>query len=218
MKMFLRGLPMVGVLGAMLFGGAGTFAVPAFWAYLAILLVTFGATYAVLERTQPELVKERFGPPSDRDRGTRRWIALPLTAHYVIAGIDVGRVHWTSVPFAAQVVGFVLFTAGFGMASWTLFSNPFASSAVRIQNEREQRVISTGPYAIVRHPMYFGVVLCVLGSGLALGSWIATLLALPVIPIFVRRTNVEDRMLQEELPGYAEYTKKTRWKIVPGIY
>ena len=116
-------------------------------------------------------------------------------------------------------MGVVLFaSAGRLDLPATLLSNPYASSAVRIQTERAQRVITTGPYAIVRHPMYTGVVFCCAGGGMALGSWWSALALVPVVAVFVRRTLIEDRMLHAELPGYAAYARKVPSRLIPGLF
>lgn len=100
----------------------------------------------------------------------------------------------------------------------TLASNPYASSAVRVQHDRDQQVISHGPYGIVRHPMYLsGLIVCV-GGGAALGSWYAGLALQPLVPIFVRRTLVEDARLHRELAGYAAYAGSVRRRTVPGVF
>jgi protein-S-isoprenylcysteine O-methyltransferase Ste14 len=122
------------------------------------------------------------------------------------------------MPLAARLVGLSLVATAMGLVGWTLLENPFASSAVRIQPERGQRVITTGPYAIVRHPMYLGVLLFCLGSGPALGSWWSALPLVAVVPVFIRRTLLEDRMLQAELVGYADYSARVRWRVVPGVF
>jgi protein-S-isoprenylcysteine O-methyltransferase Ste14 len=215
---FLRSLLPAAVIGVLLFGAAGRLDVPAFWLYLAVFWLNAGALYTVLARRSPALVAERMRPPSDRDRLTRIVSLLAMAGHFVAAGLDVGRFGWSAVPLPLQVAGFALVVAGLWLVDWTLLSNPFASSAVRIQREREHAVISSGPYAIVRHPMYFGVFLVCLGSGLALGSAWSTLALLPVAAMFVRRTLREDRMLHDELPGYKEYAARVRWRVARGLF
>ena len=215
---FLRSLLPVGILGLLLFGSAGRIDIPAFWVYIGLFWLNAGALYTVLARRSPELVAERMRPPSDRDRSTRLVSLLAVAAHLVVAGLDVGLFGWSAVPLPLQAAGFGLVAVGLGFVDWTLLSNPFASSAVRIQHERAHSVISTGPYAIVRHPMYFGVFLFCLGSGLALGSAWSALALLPVMAVFARRTLREDRMLQEELPGYREYAARVRWKVARGLF
>lgn len=215
--MFVRVLPVPIVIGSLLFSSVGRIDIPAFWLYVLGIWLFFGTSYTLLLRRSPGLVSERMTPPTDRDRATRR-IVLPLiTIHFVLAGLDV-RFGWTHLPVALQALGFVLVVVGLFFAAWTLFANPFASSAVRIQGDRSQRVISSGPYAFVRHPMYFGTFLFALGNGLALDSLVAGAMLLPVIAVFIRRTLLEDRMLYAELAGYRDYAGKVRWRMIPGMF
>lgn len=215
--MFLRMLPLALVTAVPLFAGAGRLDVPAFYAYLSVLWLVAGATYTVALRRHPDLVAERLAPPSDRDRASRR-IAIPLVlAHDLLAGLDV-RYGWSVIAGWAQGGGLLLVVSGLALAGWTILTNPYASTAVRIQAERGQLVIETGPYALVRHPMYLGVLLVSCGSGPALGSWWAGFLLLPVLAVFVRRTLIEDRMLHRELAGYAAYAGRVRFKVLPGVF
>jgi protein-S-isoprenylcysteine O-methyltransferase Ste14 len=208
----------IAAFGVILFGSAGRVDLPWVWGYLALWLVYLVAAIEVALRLNPDLVRERMKPPSDREPLTRRLAVVPGIGHLVVAGLDVGRFGWSSIGPAIHTAGFVALAAGMALIGWTFAANRFASSAVRIQDERGQTVVSTGPYALVRHPMYLGVLLMTLGSGPALGSWWALLVVSPIVPIFVRRTRIEDRMLHEELPGYAEYARSTRWRIVPGVF
>jgi protein-S-isoprenylcysteine O-methyltransferase Ste14 len=214
---FLRTLPVAAVVGLLLFAPGQRLDIPAFWLYLGLLWLNAAGLYTALGRRSPELVAERMRPPSDRDRATRIVSLVAMSGHFVVAGLDVGRFGWSAVPLPLQVGGCLLVATGLGLVDWTLLSNPFASSAVRIQRERAHAVISHGPYALVRHPMYLGVFLVCLGSGLALGSAWSALALLPVVGMFVRRTLREDGMLREELPGYGEYAARVRWRIAPGI-
>ena len=215
--MFVRALIFAAVIAIPLFAGGGKL-VPAFVAYVVMLWLATGTVYTLVQRRSPELVAERFKPPSDRDPGSRR-IAIPLVlVHYLIAAVDVGRFGWSTVPAAVQAAGFVTTGGALTLVGWTLLSNPYASTAVRVQSERGHTVISTGPYAFVRHPMYLAVLLFGLGSGPALGSWWSGLALLPVLIVFVRRTLFEDRMLHDELPGYREYARRVHYRVVPGIF
>lgn len=215
--MFLRfALPAFLIL-AVLFTTAGRLDLWPFWAYAGVMYVVGSTTYTLLGRRSPGLLAERIKPPSDRDRATRRLVAVPFLAHLVIAGLDA-RFGWSAVPVGLTVTGLALVATGFALVGWTLLTNPFASSAVRVQHEREQRVISNGPYAIVRHPMYLAVVFVCLGAGPALASWYASPVLLLVVAIFVRRTLFEDAMLHRELAGYAQYARKVRWRVVPGVF
>ena len=206
------------VIGGILMASAGTWSDPWLWAYTAGWGLYAMVSAGVALRNNPELVAERMKPPSDRDRLTRKLALPPMLAHLVVAGLDVGRFGWSSVGVPLHVLGFVALTAGWAFVAWTFGTNTYASSAVRIQDDRGHRVVEHGPYAIVRHPMYLGVLLTAIGSGPAVGSWWAGLVLLPIIPIFIRRTRLEDRLLHEELPGYREYAQRTRWRIVPGVY
>ncbi|ODS54891.1 MAG: hypothetical protein ABS36_10565 [Acidobacteria bacterium SCN 69-37] len=215
--MFLRfGVPAF-VFLAILFTAAGRLDVWPFWAYVGVMYVIAATVYTLLVRWSPALVAERLRPPSDRDRATRRLVVLPFAAHLIVAGLDA-RFGWSALPVPVIVAGLAMVAAGFLLVGWTLATNPFASSAVRVQHEREHQVISHGPYAIVRHPMYLAVLLVCLGAGPALASWWAGLALLPVVPVFVRRTLIEDAMLQRDLPGYTEYASRVRWRAVPGIF
>jgi len=212
--MFLRVLPIAVFTLVLLLVSAGRWDVPWFFVYAALMWASAGLIYT---RAPRELVKERMKPPADRDAQSRR-IALPLmVAHYVLAGLDV-RFVWSSVPLSIRLVGLALVASAMSLVGWTLLENPFASSAVRTQEDRGQRVIQTGPYALVRHPMYLGVFLFCLGSGLALGSWWSVLPLVTILPVFVRRTLLEDRMLQAELVGYRAYAEKVRWRVLPGLF
>lgn len=204
-------------VGAVLFGCAGRWDLPFFWAYLGIL-EAFIVVAGLL--ADPDLARERLHPgPGGKDYFTAVAF-LPLWAGmYVVAGLDVGRFHWSdSVPPALQVVGLVLFAAGVAVMTWAVAVNRFFSSVVRIQRDRGHHVISSGPYRFVRHPGYVGGVLLFLGGGLALGSWLALLLSVAMIPGLIRRTVIEDRTLRQELEGYAGYAEKVRYRLVPGVW
>lgn len=213
----MRFLVLAGAMLAVMVLAAGRADVWNFWAWAGVLWISGVVVYGRLARVSPGLAKERMRPPSDRDRATRRLVVLPLGTALVLSGLDV-RFGWSTVPPAVEVLGLCLVGMGFALVGWVLFENPFASSAVRIQDERAQRVISTGPYALVRHPMYLAVVLFCVGTGPALGSWIGGVALLPIIGVFVRRTLIEDRMLHEELPGYVDYGARVRWRVVPLVF
>lgn len=210
-KAALIGLLIIVTLGA----SAGRWDIGPFFLYGVMhwLAVTITLRFAA-----PDLIRERLKPPSDRDRNSRR-IAIPLLlGGWVVAGMDVGRFGWSHVPALAQGLGFPIVMAGLALIGWTLIVNPYASSAIRIQSERRHEVVTGGPYQWVRHPMYLGVLLHVGGSGPALGSWWATLPLLALAPLFIRRTRLEERMLEHELQGYLEYERQVRWRIIPGVF
>lgn len=202
---------------AVLSFAAGRADVWGFWAWAVMMWLMSVGVHAWLRRKNPDLIAERMRPPSDRDRSTRRLMLPPLLAALVVTGLDV-RFGWSTVPLSVQIAGLVLVAVGFALVGWVLLTNPFASSAVRIQEDRGQHVISSGPYALVRHPMYLAMVFVCLGSGPALGSWWGGLLFLTLLPVFVRRTLLEDRMLSDELAGYRDYAARVRWRVVPHVF
>jgi protein-S-isoprenylcysteine O-methyltransferase Ste14 len=202
--------------GALLFGAAGRIDLWNFWIVLAIFALVFVASLALLDA---DLVSERLRPG-----GRRRPVALYLATagmfvEFGMAGLDRGRLHWTdTVPPALVVVASILFALGNAVALWAMWVNRYFSSVVRIQGDRGQRVIDTGPYAWVRHPGYAAAFIMLPANGLALGSWIATAIALLGLPWLVWRTIGEDRMLRADLEGYEDYARRVRWRLVPGIW
>ena len=221
---FALGLGLLAVylvaMAVVLFGAAGTFGVPMFWAYLALFAVLCVAASAAVYLLSPDLVKERVRPgKGEQDRVTVRALNLLMFAQLSLAGLDVGRLHWSAtVPFPLQILGLVGFAIGMGLTTWAMLVNRFFSSAVRLQPDRGQQVVSSGPYRLVRHPGYSGGLLLLVSIGLALGSWIAMVPILLIVPFMGRRTLVEERMLASALPGYVDYMRRVRSRIVPGVW
>jgi len=202
---------------AALFGSAGTFALPGFWIYLAILAAVTVASLAILD---PDLIRERMRPGGKRPPLGLRLVGIIPFLHWITAGLDRGRLHWSdTVPVWLQAVGLVATAAGFALFLWAMSVNPFFSSIARIQAERGQRVVSTGPYGVVRHPGYSAAFLLILGSGVALGSWFAESIVVVLgVPLLVYRIVTEDRLLKRALPGYRDYAARVRGRIVPGLW
>jgi protein-S-isoprenylcysteine O-methyltransferase Ste14 len=139
--------------------------------------------------------------------------------HWAVAGLDHGHFHLSdAVPPSLEVVALVLFALAWIALVWAMYVNRFFSSIQRIQSERGHTVVSTGPYRYVRHPGYTAGLLAALSSGIALGSWISTFIAPIALALLVWRTIVEDRMLQRDLPGYADYATRVRYRLVPGVW
>jgi protein-S-isoprenylcysteine O-methyltransferase Ste14 len=202
---------------AALFGGAGTFAIPAFWIYLIILA---GIMIASLVGLDPDLARERMRPGGQKPPIALQLFAIVLVAHLLIAGLDRCRFHWSDdVPRWLRVLGFIALAGGYVLCFWAMRVNRFFSSIIRIQSDRGQHVIDSGPYAVVRHPGYISGILVMLGSGLALCSWIAwAFLVVLSVPFLMYRVVTEDRVLQAELPGYRAYAARVRWRLLPGIW
>jgi protein-S-isoprenylcysteine O-methyltransferase Ste14 len=195
----------------------GGFAITAFWIYLAILAAVFVAAFAMLDRG---LLQERMRPGGRPTPLGLRLLNVVLLVHWVIAGLDRGRLHWSdTVPPWLQALGLSLLALGYGLVFWAMLVNRFFSSVVRIQSDRGQHVVSEGPYALVRHPGYSAGILIVLASGIALGSWLAAaFLVAVVLPFLLYRVVNEDRVLQRRLDGYADYARRVPWRLVPGIW
>jgi protein-S-isoprenylcysteine O-methyltransferase Ste14 len=214
---YLRAAALLICAAAALFASAGSFAIAAFWIYLAILAAVFVAAFAMLDRG---LVQERLRPGGRPTPLGLRLLNVVLLVHWVIAGLDRGRLHWSdTVPPWLQALGLSLVAVGYVLVFWAMLVNRFFSSVVRIQSERGQHVVTAGPYALVRHPGYSAGILIVLASGIALGSWLAAaFLVAIVLPFLLYRAFNEDRVLQSRLHGYAEYARRVPWRLVPGIW
>jgi protein-S-isoprenylcysteine O-methyltransferase Ste14 len=143
-------------MAAVLFGAAGTFAVPMFWAYLVLFAVLCVGASATVYLLSPDLVKERVRPgEGEEDRVTVRALNVLMFAQLLLAGLDVGRLHWSAtVPFALQILGLIGFAMGMALTTWAMLVNRFFSSAVRLQPDRGQHVVTSGPSRLVRHPGY----------------------------------------------------------------
>jgi protein-S-isoprenylcysteine O-methyltransferase Ste14 len=200
-----------------LFAAAGTLALPGFWIYLAIFAAIMIASFAFLD---PDLLKERMRPGGQKPPLALRLFGLVLFAHFIVAGLDRGRFHWSdTVPVWLEDLSLIATAASYALVLWAMLTNRFFSSVARIQSDRGQHVIASGPYAFVRHPGYLAGFIIILTSGLALGSWLSILvLAIPSVPALVVRAAREDRMLQAELPGYRDYASRVRWRVLPGIW
>jgi protein-S-isoprenylcysteine O-methyltransferase Ste14 len=136
----------------------------------------------------------------------------------LIAGLDIGRFHWSYLNIWWMVPGVTLFLAAMALSEWAIFENRFFETTVRIQKERGHKVVSTGPYAIVRHPGYLGMIMLFLAFPLIVGSLYALFVSIFVTILFIVRTGLEDQTLKKELKGYAVYAKKVRYRLLPWIW
>jgi protein-S-isoprenylcysteine O-methyltransferase Ste14 len=203
-------------VGVIIFSSAGRFDLPFVWAILGLLAAFYLALGVFADAG---MMRERLTPgPGSRDQVTRLLGAGLLLGHWVLAGLDVGRFRWSLVPWQLQVAGVAGYAAALCVLFWAMHTNPFYSSVVRVQTERGHHTVAAGPYRFVRHPGYAATLLAMLSGGVALGSWVAMLPVLGFFGLFVRRTLLEDRLLQQELAGYAEYAQKVRYRLVAGIF
>jgi len=205
-----------------LFLPAGTWAWSRGWLYLVSALGGSVVATVYLRRVNPDLIAARV----NRHEETKRWDLLlgllgflpTMLAIPIVASLDDGRYHWSHVPLWGCLLGYALTIAGFVGVTWASAVNKFFEPLVRIQTDRGHKVIDTGPYATVRHPGYAFGFLLFLGMPLALGSYWALIPAILLGPPLIVRTILEDRTLQAELPGYQEYARRVRSKLLPGIW
>lgn len=210
-----------GIWGGLLFLSAGTFSWLRGWLHLALWLLTFAVNLAVLLPGNREVISARMNAKRSTERTDTFILVLFLfttLAIPAIAGLDAVRWQSTTLPFWTVYVGLAIHAAGDALLLWTMAANPFLEKTVRVQSERGHRVITTGPYAIVRHPMYLGVVLMFLAIPLTLGSVWTFLPVVAMTVLLMVRSGVEERLLRRELPGYEAYMEKTRWRILPRIW
>jgi protein-S-isoprenylcysteine O-methyltransferase Ste14 len=197
-------------VGVIIFASAGRWDLPFVWAILGVLAAFYLALAAF---ANPAMMRERLAPgPGNQDRLTR------FLGGGMLVGLDVGRFQRSLVPWEVQVAGLVGYAAALGVLFWAMHANPFYSSVVRVQTERGQHAVAAGPYRFVRHPGYAATLFALLSGGVALGSWLAMLPILVFFGLFIRRTLLEDRLLQQELEGYAEYAQKVRYRLVVGLF
>ena len=220
-KRILQILGTILVMDAILFGAAGRLDWTAPWV-LSLFFAGFLLVFVIWTTCNaPDLLAER----SRMAENVKSWDKIILTlytilliAMLVVAGLDAGRNRWSAMPVIWQVVGFVGLIPAGGLIWWATSVNRFLSRWARIQEDRSQYVVSSGPYHYVRHPMYAAIFPFVVSIPLVLGSWWALIPGGLICVLFILRTALEDRMLQDELPGYREYAACVRYRLVPGIW
>jgi protein-S-isoprenylcysteine O-methyltransferase Ste14 len=209
------------LMGAVLFLAAGRLDWLDAWVFLIAYFLTAVAAQAWLMRIDPELVEERWQWGTNT-KAWDRWIVaangLLLFALLAVIGLDAGRFGWSDVPWPVRLAALLGFVPAFGLPVLASRANTYLASTVRIQGERGHAVVSTGPYAFIRHPMYAGMVLYDLCLPLLLGSWGALAVGAVMLAMVILRTALEDRTLQAELPGYRAYAERVRFRLLPGIW
>ncbi|MFN2109545.1 MAG: methyltransferase family protein [Anaerolineae bacterium] len=217
-----RGMFAKVVVALILFFSAGRWNWGMGWVYVGVFFAFDLATALVVLPRNPALLAER----AQLQEGTKGWdkIVVRLAAAYfpmtswVVAGLDE-RWGWKpDVSLAVQIVALLVTLLGYGITVWAMGVNAYFSTTVRLQSERGHKVVTTGPYHIVRHPGYVGAMLFTLSAPLLLGSIWAEIPALLSAVFYVVRTILEDRMLHEELEGYPEYAASVHHKLLPGIW
>lgn len=206
-------------IGLVLFASAWTFHYWQAWAYLAVIFVCSVPVTLFMIR-DPALLESRtrIGPSAEQ-RPIQRLIVLvlfvPTLAEFVLPGLD-HRFGWSHMPSWVSIAGDALIAVGIGFSAAVFRENSFGAATVKVV--AGQKVISTGPYAFVRNPMYSGAVVFFIGMALALGSWWTLIPAVLTIPCFAWRLSDEEKLLAESLAGYTDYQAKVRWRLIPGVF
>jgi protein-S-isoprenylcysteine O-methyltransferase Ste14 len=207
-------------IATLLFASAGTLAYGKGWAFWALFVGAALAITMYLARADPSLLERRVaaGPAAERrifQRAVQSLASIGFLALLVLPGLDY-RWGWSHVPLALVALGDALVVASFALIFRVFRANTFTSGTIEVA--RDQTVVTTGPYGVVRHPMYSGGLLLFVATPLALGSWWGLLVVLPMTAVIVARLLDEERLLRESLPGYTAYCRRLRWRLLPGVW
>ena len=222
LSFILKAILSKAIFGAILFLSAGTLRWTMAWVYIAIYLAFDIATAILVTPRHPDLLVER----TRIGQNTAGWdkVLVRVVAAYgpfatwIVSGLQY-RFHWQPViPIPWQWAAAGLTAIGFGIVAWSMTYNAFFAVTARLQPERGQTVASDGPYRIVRHPGYLGAMLFNTTTALMLGAAWALIPGVITSGLFILRTLLEDRMLRAELPGYEDFTRKTRYRLIPYIW
>jgi protein-S-isoprenylcysteine O-methyltransferase Ste14 len=210
----------IAFFAVLLFWPAGTFDYWQGWVFIAVFVVGTMLPAGYLAVKYPEAFRRRTrGGPFAETRLAQKLImggiGLTAVASPVVCGLD-HRFGWSSVPTAVVVLGNVLVLAGLLIAEVVVIQNNYAAATIRV--EADQPVISTGLYGLVRHPMYVGALIMMIGMPVALASYWGLLTIIPGVLVFAARITDEEKALREELAGYEEYTEKVHYRLVPGVW
>lgn len=222
-KALAAGFAEMAAFAAILFLCAGTINWPGAWAFLVIMLVFIVVITTMLARHDPDLLKERVALPIQR--GQKGWdkvlmgaFTLAFIVWLPLMAFDAVRYRWSYVPAWLQILGAVGLIVSFCFCYLVFRENAYLVMVVRIQKERGQHVVTTGPYRFVRHPLYASVLIFFPSIALLLGSWYGLLWAALMIAMLVERTRLEDLTLMSELEGYPDYAAKVRYRLIPGVW
>ena len=221
LRRIIQLLFLVAVQAILLFVSAGTIRWSAAWWYIGLYIgMLFMASFILIPR-RPDVIAERGkgtqgGKPWDL--WITRLISIPSLGLLILAGLDE-RFSWTPpLPLWAFVPGVLMFIIGYAVVLWAMYTNQYFSQIVRIQTERGHTAVTEGPYHIIRHPGYAGMLTTFIGCILILNTLYGLYLYLLYAILVIIRTSLEDRTLQAELPGCAEYAQHTRYRLLPGLW
>ncbi|MFZ0115339.1 MAG: isoprenylcysteine carboxylmethyltransferase family protein [Xanthobacteraceae bacterium] len=208
------------VMGAVLFVSAWTFNYWQAWVFLSVFGLSSLAVTVYLMKNDPKLLERRMhgGPTAEKELSQKIIMSaasIGFAAILIVPALD-HRWHWSAVPPYAVIAGNILIVLGWTIILFVFRENTFTSATVEVV--ADQRVVSTGPYAVVRHPMYSGSLLYFLGIPIALGSWWGLLVGILMMPVFVLRLFDEEKLLARNLPGYSEYMDRVKYRLVPFVW
>ena len=212
-----------GFMGVIIFVAAGTLAYAGGWLYLGGMIVGSIVFGLHMLRVDPDLLKERLKPPVQKEQPLADKLVLIPILLLIFGGMafmaaDAARWRWSVMPPTVQWAGCALVLPALLFMYWTMRNNSFAAPVVKIQKNRGQAVITTGPYAIIRHPLYFGTLFYIAGTSLVLGSWWG-LVTVPILALlFGIRIGVEEQTLRTGLNGYDDYARRVRSRLIPFIW
>jgi protein-S-isoprenylcysteine O-methyltransferase Ste14 len=205
-----------------LFIPAGTIAWPAGWIFFLLFMGFYVGVTVWLYKQDPGLMQERLHLGTTDQQGWDK-LLFPLLILFpfvwmILMSLDAERFHWSPVPLWIQALGAALLLFSFYLMFIAFRENSFASPVVRVQSDRGQTVISTGPYHYVRHPMYSGIMVFGVATPLLLGAWYGVPVAVVFIALLARRAVLEERTLRANLPGYADYMARVRYRFIPRVW
>lgn len=211
-----------GVMGALMFVSAGTLHWWGAWVYIVVMVGLSLTMGVALARRDPGLMNERLRPPIQKTQTAADKIVLSILligifAWLALMGLDF-RFGWSAAPVWVQAIGMLVLLVGIWICYLTMLENSFAAPVVKIQDERGQKVITTGPYGYVRHPMYAGAILYFAGTALVLGSWWGLALVPVFIVLLAIRIFIEEKTLRTGLRGYDDYAARVRYKLIPMVW
>ena len=222
-KQTILSTAILGIMMAIFYFSAGRTDIPRSWFLFIVAFIYFVANNLALYKYNPGLLIQRL---KIRREGSKTWDEVLVRVSNLsalllvpaVAGLDVGRFRWSSLELPYAVVGLVSLVVSSVLTTWAMIENPYFEPTVRIQDDRGHHVVTTGPYALIRHPGYLSGILWVASVPLILGSLYAFLPVLLYTVLMSLRTYLEDRTLQEELPGYATYAERVRYRLFSGIW
>jgi protein-S-isoprenylcysteine O-methyltransferase Ste14 len=214
---------LLAVMMAVFFASAGRFDLPRAWMSFGAIFIYMILSTVALYRYSPELLAQRL---KMRRKGSKTWDevlmrACNLTSMLVVpvvAGLDIGRFGWSRLGALSAALGFIIFVFSSVLINWAMIENPYFEPTVRLQEDRGHQVVTTGPYSLVRHPGYLSGILWAFSIPLMIGSLYTFAPVILYSALMILRTYLEDRILHEELTGYAEYADGVRYRLFPGVW